>query len=348
MWIAICKFRCGVPHISCKRTALRFLPLAFLLLILQPKMMAGQAAAPGVAAQQEVIGRLAGDDVSVTGAVGFQNENGRTTALLASGSDLTLRSGQAKIDLQQGGEIILCGPAHLSILKSGAAITIALDYGQVHLQAGAAAQITVYTALAIVTPQAIGDRERDLTVGLDQNGELCVTALSGAMRIEQQLTGESVIVPQGGDVEIDGGDFRTLRRGSRKCSCDLLVSQNTPPAQVAPSAPAPRAAAPPAATPAPEPAASPTYRIVMPLTYNASASAAPALTAEAIRVIRESVENPQLRFHGAVRPSLPPLRQVSSAASRPRNAKPGLLARFFGIFRHRRRPASEESAAARP
>src|SRR5690349_11496815 len=102
MRIAICEIRCGVPHINCKRTALRFLPLAFLLLIFQSKMMAGQAAVPGPAAQQEVIGRLSGDDVSVADAFRFDNENGRNTALLASGSDLTLRSGQAKIDLRDG------------------------------------------------------------------------------------------------------------------------------------------------------------------------------------------------------------------------------------------------------
>ena len=340
--MTICKRSCGVPYSNCKRATLRLTLFAFALLIFQPKLTARQAAVAGPPAQQEVIGRLSGDDVSVTGAVRFENENGRTTALLASGSDLTLRSGQAQIELRDGGDIILCGPAHLSILKSGAAITIALDYGQVHLQAGATAQVIIYTALVIVTPQAIGDRERDLTVGLDQNGELCVTALSGAMRLEQQLTGESVIVPQGGDIEIDAGELRTLRRGSRKCSCELLVSQNSAPKQIEVSAPAPPR---PTAARAPEPATSATYRIDMPLTFNA---AAPALSAEAIRVIRESVENPPIRFRGAVRPSLPPPRQVSSAASRSRNTKPGLLARFFGIFHHRRRPASEQSAAARP
>jgi hypothetical protein len=319
---------------------------ALSLLIFRAPMSARQAAVAAVPAQQEVIGRLSGDDVSVAGAVRFENENGHTTALLASGSDLTLRSGQAKIDLRDGGVVILCGPAHLSILKSGAAITIALDFGQVHLQVGATAQITIYTALAIVTPQAIGDRERDLSVGLDQNGELCVTALSGAMRIEQQLTGESVIVPQGGDVEIDGGELRTLRRGSRKCSCDLLVSQIGPPKKIEASTPAPPT--PPAAR-APEPATSATYRIDLPLTYNAaSTNPAPAMSAEAIRLIRESVENPQIEFRGVVRPSLPPPRQLASAAPRAHGAKPGLFARFFGIFHHRRRPPSEQSAAARP
>src|ERR1700758_5181645 len=109
------------------------------LLICRPETGAAQTVSPTPPARQEVIGRLAGDDVSVTGAIGYDTENGHTTALLASGSDLTLRSGQAKIDLPDGGDIILCGPAHLSVVKSGPAITIALEYGQVHLQVGGTA-----------------------------------------------------------------------------------------------------------------------------------------------------------------------------------------------------------------
>src|SRR5437879_9343740 len=108
------------------------------LLVFQAKGKAAQAATPGPPRRQEVIGRLSGDDVSVNGAIGFETENGRTTALLASGSDLTLRSGEAKIDLPEGGDIILCGPAHLDNLKSGPALTIALDYAQVHSQDSAA------------------------------------------------------------------------------------------------------------------------------------------------------------------------------------------------------------------
>ena len=92
-------------------------------MISQAQLRAAQATSPGPPGRQEVVGRLSGDDVSVTGAISFENENGRTNALLASGSDLTLRSSQAKIDLPEGGDIILCGPAYLSFLKSGPAIT---------------------------------------------------------------------------------------------------------------------------------------------------------------------------------------------------------------------------------
>lgn len=335
--MSISIFVCGTSYINNWQRVFfwAWLPV-IALLICQPETGAAQAASPNPPARQEVIGRLAGDDVSVTGALAYQTENGRTTALLASGSDLTLRSGQAKIDLPDGGDIIICGPAHLSVVKSGPAITIALEYGQVHLQVGGTAQITVYTALLVVTPEAIGDRGRDLTVGLDQNGQLCVTSLFGAVRIEEQFSAEKIVVPQGGDIEIDRGELNALRNGSHKCSCELLVSQNNVSKQIAANASAqpPRSPIP---AHRPDSTTTTTSRIDMPpLTFEARPAApAPALSSEAITLISESVANPQPSFRGAVRPTLPPPPSVAShPASRSHAIRLNFFARLFGIFRH--------------
>lgn len=318
------------------------------LLSFDPQMRAAQAS-PGTPEGQVAVGRLSGDDVSVKGAISFETENGRTTALLASGSDLTLRSGEAKIDLQEGGEIILCGPAHLSILKSGTAITIALDYGQVHLQVSAAAQVTIYTPFLIVTPAAIGTRDTDVTVGLDQKGELCIMALSGAMRVEEQFTPQNLIVPQGGDVQIDGGELSNLRTGGRTCSCELLVSQNsarkqtevsvlTPPASNRPNPPRP-----------PESTDIPTYRIDVPLTFDASSAAASVgLTLQTVQIIRESVVQQPVSFRGAVTPALPAPPPEISPDRRSHHSKFGFFARIFGIFHRHRSSGSQESAEAHP
>jgi hypothetical protein len=331
--MTILKFICGAQYIHRKRLIF-FAMLSFLFLPVQLETAAAQTSPPAPPARQEVVGRLSGDDVSVTGAVSYETENGRTTALLASGSDLTLRSGQAKIDLPDGGDIVLCGPAHLSVVKSGPAITIALDYGLVHLQVGAGVQITVYTALLVVTPEAIGDRGRDLTVGLDRNGQLCVTAVSGALRIEEQFTAEKLVVPQGGNIQIDAGELQTIHGGSNKCSCELLVSQIDIRRQTEASAPARSSSTliPPSA---PDPVIS-TSRIDMPpLTFDASSSApAPALSSEAITVISESVAYAQLAFRGAVRPALPPPGEASRSVSRPHGSRLNFFARLFGIFHH--------------
>ena len=349
--MSILKFLCGTAHANNGRLAIFWALLPVLsLLFCQPETGRAQAASPNPSARQEVIGRLAGDDVSVAGAVGYDTENGHTTALLASGSDLTLRSGQAKIDLPDGGDIILCGPAHLSLVKSGPAITIALEYGQVHLQVSGTAQTIVYTALLVVTPEAIGDRERDLTVGLDQDGQLCITSIFGAVRIEEQFSAEKVVVPQGGDIEISRGELSTLRGGSHKCSCEVLVSQNKVTNQMAANATAqpPRAPVP---VRRPDPNVTTTSRIDMPpLTFEARPAApAPALSSEAITLISESVANPEPSFRGAVRPALPPPPVAGSpSASRSHPSKLNFFARLFGLFhRHKSTCDGPDCAAAR-
>lgn len=334
--MSILKFVYGTSHIDRSKRAPVWALLPIISLLICPRGNAAvQAASPKPSAGQEVIGRLAGDDVSVTGAVGYDTENGRTTALLASGSDLTLRSGQAKIDLPDGGDIVLCGPAHLSVVKSGPAITIALEYGQVHLQVGGTAKITVYTALLVVTPEAIGDRGRDLTVGLDQNGQLCVTALFGAVRIEEQFTAEKLVVPQGGDVEIDGGELKSLRGGSHKCSCEILVSQNTVSKQIEANMPTqpPRSPIP---ERRPDSTSTTTTRIDMPpLTFEArSAPPAPALSSEAILLISESAASPQPSFRGTVRPAMPAPPPVRSRPASRSPSRLNFFARLFGIFHH--------------
>jgi hypothetical protein len=318
------------------------------LLSFQPQARAAQATS-GAPGDHAAIGRLSGDDVSVTGAINFDTENGRTTALLASGSDLTLRSGEAKIDLPEGGEIFLCGPAHLSLLKSGVAITIALDYGQVHLRGSATAQVIVYSPLLIVTPAPIGTRETDLTVGLDQKAELCIMALSGAVRVEEQFSGQSLVVPQGGDIQIEGGELRTLRNGARTCSCELLVSQNSPRREMETSVPRPPANGTSAAH-APESSTSPVYRIEVPLAFDASsATAQRGLTLQAVQIIRESVVQQPVSFRGAVTPALPaPPAQVSVSIHPSHNSKFRFFARIFGIFHHRRSSGSEQSAEIQP
>ena len=102
----------------------------------------------------EALGRLVGDDVAVKGAISFDVANGRSTALLASGSEVDVRTGNARIDLADGDTIAVCGPAHFTILKAGASITLALDYGEVHPQLTSSVPLTIYMPLIVATPVA--------------------------------------------------------------------------------------------------------------------------------------------------------------------------------------------------
>ncbi len=203
------------PKVSARRV--------FILASIAPLLAAICAAAPlraQTAPAPVAIGRLTGDYVAVTGAISFDGANGRSTALLASGSEITVRSGKARIDLDENDVIAVCGPAHFTILKAGGTITIALDYGQVHPQMNSAVPITIFTPLIVATPVAIGDSPRaDITVGLDQAGSMCATAMRGALRITEQLSGQGMLVPQGGQVSFTGGQLNTVRASLESCSC---------------------------------------------------------------------------------------------------------------------------------
>ena len=300
----------------------------------------------------EIVGRLTGDDVAVTGAVSMDVENGRSTATLASGSDVTVRSGQAKIDLVEGGDIAICGPAHFSVLKSGGAITVALDYGRLHPQLESAAPLAIYTPLIVATPVAVAQGSRDVTVGLDQTGEMCAYTSKGAVRVEQQLTGQSLLVPQGGEVDLTGGELSTLRQISGSCSCDLMVASNASAQKQlefsVPIHPSTSPAAHPATVPPPAPSVETVYRVDMPpLIFDAkSPTPPPDPDPSTMLLVRESHVAPEVVFHGRVEavalrvtPAQSAQTKAPASATQPQ-AKPSLIARFFGLFYHKAHPCA--------
>lgn len=302
-----------------------------------------QSALGTPAAALEIIGRLTGDDVAVTGAFSIDVENGRSTAILASGSDITVRSGQAKIDLVEGGDIAICGPAHFSVLKAGGAITLALDYGRVHPQIESAVPLAIYTPLIVATPVAIGQGSRDLTVGLDAKGAMCAVTSSGAVRVEQQLTSQSVLIPQGGGVDLSGGEMSTLRQASGSCACELMVARDNSAKQVELSVPIHPPTVPPAqptTVPPPPPSVETVYRVDMPpLTFDAkSPTPPPAPDASTMLLVRESRVAPEVIFRGRVEAVAPPTVVAKQAAESTQHPlppkKPWLLVRFFTLFRH--------------
>jgi len=168
-----------------------------------------------------IIGRIEGDDLAVktTTTAGIEIDAGPT--VVASGSDVTVRSGHARILLDSGGEISICGPAHFTLVNSTGAITLALDYGRVHPSLSSSETFTIYTPSVVATPVAISGARRDTTLGLDQNGEMCIFTARGAMRVEPQFAGQSLIVPQGGIVNLADGQVESLHSDASSCSCEF-------------------------------------------------------------------------------------------------------------------------------
>src|ERR1700722_15430507 len=167
-----------------------------------------------------VLGRIEGDDLEVATKTPGGVETDAAPTVVASGSDVTLRSGYALLLLNSGGQVSICGPAHFKLIKSRGALTLALDYGRVHPSLESADEFKIYTPTIVATPIAIAGGPRDMTVGLGQEGEMCMLTARGAMRVEPQFSEQSVIVPQGGTVSLAGGQIDSLQADASACSCD--------------------------------------------------------------------------------------------------------------------------------
>ena len=172
----------------------------------------------------DAVGAIEGDAISVQGPMSVDTANGQVKTILRSGSEVQVKSGQAHIDLVEGGNLTICGPAHFSVLKSGNALTIALDSGTIHAHIEGQLTLTVYTAQIQAHAIPIGNTAEDVLVGLDGSGTMCIRPTKGAVRIEQQLTGQSLLIPQNGDVSLANGQLETLHIAAGQCNCELQLS----------------------------------------------------------------------------------------------------------------------------
>ncbi len=299
----------------------RFLLLFPLAALIGSLLVAAQA-------PRETVGRLDGDDIQVQGHTRVEAEDGPNVFVLFSGSSATVRSGRARLLLADGGEVGICGPARFSVLKSGGAVTLAFDYGRLQARLDHAAPVAFFTPLIVASPVAIADGPRDVTLGLEPNGAMCLLAAQGALRVEQQLTGQSVLLPQGGQLSLAGGQMEFVRGGSDGCRCDALVAraqhseQSRPPqwsllASASSARPTlPVAARKPALPDSQKPPTieEPVYRVLMPpLSFDASSLAPPPLPSpETILLVRRARVRPVKVFRGrVVAPPAPPAQAVT-------------------------------------
>jgi hypothetical protein len=306
------------------------------LVILFPAFLA--VAARSDLQPTDSVGTIEGDSIRVTGPMSVEVVLGQTKTLLRSGSDVRVKAGSANIDLIEGGQISICGPAHLSVLKSGGSLTIALDTGTIHLFVERDLPVNIYTPQIQAQTVAIGDAPRDVLVGFDADGAMCLRANRGAVRLEQQLTGQSVLIPQAGDILLLNGQLDGLRSSPGRCSCELQQAKAAPlddpeVSQIATAEEArkpasedkPRTALAPA-EPAPA-KEEPIYQVLMPpLVYDAKVKVQPEVDPKMIVLVRRIRVRPTLIFQGrvegvAVAPVTPPPPNPASSATA-NNAKP--------------------------
>ena len=258
------------------------------------------------------VGAIDGEAISVTGPMSVEVVHGQVKTVLRSGSDVRVKFGTARIDLIEGGQINICGPAHLSVLKSGASLTVALDTGSIHVHIERLPALTIYTPQIQAQSVTIGDGPQDVVAGFDAQGAMCLRANRGAIRAEQQLTGQSVLIPQAGDVLIVNGQLNSLTTSTGHCACELQVANASPPPQpemnqlTASEEPSKNTVASTSdAAPAPlNPSANreePIYQVFMPpLIYDARAKVQPEIDPKMIVLVRRVRVRPTLIFQGRV------------------------------------------------
>jgi hypothetical protein len=173
----------------------------------------------------DTVGAIEGEAISLQGPMTVEVVRGQIKTVLRSGNDIRVKSGQARVDLVEGGQIVICGPAHLSVLKAGGSLTLALDSGTIRAHIERQPALTIYTAQIQAKLMAIADAPQDALIGFDNPGAICVKANSGAVRLEQQLGGQNLIVPQGGDVTIQNGRLEGLQNTPSHCSCESQLSK---------------------------------------------------------------------------------------------------------------------------
>jgi hypothetical protein len=180
------------------------------------------------------IARVEGADISVEGGAGAAAPPSVAGApsFVFNGSIVTVHAGKAKLTFAAGGQVDICGPAKITVLQSAGSITLALSIGRLHLALPAGAPVRIFTPTIIATPIDISGAERDITLGLDLNDSLCVRASSGALRLEQQFTGEGLIVPQAGDFLIPSDKLVPTAGVAGNCDCAAMHAQSAPPPNI--------------------------------------------------------------------------------------------------------------------
>jgi hypothetical protein len=141
---------------------------------------------------------------------------------------------------------------------------------------------------------------------------MCIRTYRGALRVEQQLSGRSVIVPQGVDVMLANAQIDAMRNGTGQCKCELQIAKSrtipaprdTTAARVGESGnskAAPNASDAPATEEKTEKKEQPIYTVIMPpLRFDANAKVQAEPDPRLMLIVRRVRVRPTLVFQGRV------------------------------------------------
>ncbi|HKV28326.1 MAG TPA: hypothetical protein VJN90_08675 [Candidatus Acidoferrales bacterium] len=259
----------------------------------------------GAQAVTPILGEIAGDDISVLGPSHIVQGGVSRAISFGGGSAVIVHAGKARVQFVGGGELEICGPAKFSVLASGEALTIALSFGRVHAKFDSSRPITIYTPLIVATPMAIGDQPRDTTIGLMNTGAMCVLASRGAVQLQHQLNGETLIVPQPSEILLQGTSLGGARATSGSCQCDF--DETGAQESVSPVGDVANQQAPPKLTPS-QPKPTPRAVNKAPRTVETDSAASQTSASAQGAIAKKDEGTEQAASHAAISP-LPPAKQ---------------------------------------
>ena len=185
--------------------------------LLAPILVCPASRAAGQTSTSDIIAHIQGSNISINGQMLTPVS---TLVSVANGNVVTVHSGEASMRLIDGGEVSVCGPARFTVLANAdGAITLALDFGRMHVELPTTVSLRVLTPMIVATPIEIEGGKRDVIVGLDQNNSLCVLAATGAVQLEQQFSGQRMIVPQSSDFSLQNGQLVPVVDVGSSCKC---------------------------------------------------------------------------------------------------------------------------------
>lgn len=217
---------CGAPRLSL--AALSFAAFFFAGFLAAPRPVRASDAQANAA-----VGHIQGRDISVEDGIRTKSDDSGDGIDVSNGNVVTVHSGKARMTLLAGGKVEICGPAKFTVLLSGNAITLALNFGRVRAQLPAKTSLRVFTPTIVGTPIDISGGSRDITVGLSLDDSLCVLATNGAVQLEHQFSGEKIIVPEAGEFFLNSGQLVPVAGKPGTCQC-FADDPNVTPAAPAP------------------------------------------------------------------------------------------------------------------
>jgi hypothetical protein len=162
-------------------------------------------------------------EVSLEGKVQLSSQGKIKGALVLSGNKISVRSGNARLELMLGGSLRLMDESELAILQNHSPYLFTLSKGSVAFDLDSSQGDSFFTPDFVIKTLSEGSsvknkHQGELTVGVD--GVVCLHSRTGNLMITTQDGQNFLILPAGGSMQLHPGDVVNQPMFySQACSC---------------------------------------------------------------------------------------------------------------------------------